>query len=237
MSTQNAVAAGAESENRWIYQAGGISALLVLVGYAATFPVYFSVGTPPEANAGAQLAYFGAHATGWWVITGLMVATDLLLIPVFLALYHALKGRGRDMMLIALALEYLFVALDPLVTWTPYSALIIAGGRYAAATTDAARAALIAGAGYPSAMIDWPLAGLYAIVIPAVAVLLTGLVMLRGVFGKPTAYLAVAMGVTGIAYLGSYLVSALEPIYYLNAMLAMVWFGFVGVGLLRLGRR
>jgi hypothetical protein len=227
----------ADPECRWAYRAGAVSAFLVFAGYLATIPVYVRVGNAPRTGVEAQLAYFAGHATGWWVIVGLMVGTDLLLIPLFLALYQAMKHIGRSMMLIALALKYLFVALDISVTWTAYSALIVAGGKYGAAVTGAAKAALVAGAGYPSAMIDSPLMAVGAIIIPSAGVLLTGLVMLRGVFGKPTAFLALAAGITGIAFLGSYIFSALGVFSYINALFATVWYGFVGTRLLKLSRQ
>lgn len=72
MSAQNALPFKEDSENSWIFRIGAISALLVLVGYIATFPVYAWVGNPPKSGIDAQLTYFAANATGWWIITGLM---------------------------------------------------------------------------------------------------------------------------------------------------------------------
>ena len=60
----------------------------------------------------------------WWAILGLSVLTDLLLVPVALALYLALKGVDRDAMLVATAFIGLFVVLDLAVTWPNYASLI-----------------------------------------------------------------------------------------------------------------
>ena len=236
MTAQNTISGAVDPDGKWLYRLGGISAFVLVVGYLLTFPVYAWVGDAPPSGVEAQLVYFAEHATGWWVILGLMVFTDLLWVPVFLSLYQALKGVNRNVMLLAIACAGLFVALDLAVTWIAYSALITSGANYAAATTDAHRAVFVAAASYPSAILDSPLSGVYAILIPSLGTLLTGLVMLRGIFNKTTAYLALAAGITGILFMGSYVVGALDVFRIINALLATVWYGFVGYRLYRLGR-
>lgn len=237
MDSESVVPAGVDPQDKWILRAGAICAFAVVAGYLATFPLYAWVGTPPSTGSEAQLEYFGSHADGWWAIAGLMIVTDILLLPLFLALYRALKGVGRDLMLLAVACIGLFVALDMAVTWTAHSVLIAGGAEYAAATSSAAKAALAASAAYPSAVLESPVAGVCAIVLPSLGILLAGLVMLRGVFGKPTAFWALATGVTAFVFMGSYVVEALAPFRIVNALLVMVWYALAGVGLLRLGRK
>lgn len=237
MSAQNMMATAVDPDEKWLYRVGGISAFVLVIGYLLTFPVYAWVGDAPPNGVEAQLIYFAEHATGWWAILGLMVFTDLLLVPIFLALYLALKGVNRNVMLLAIACIGLFVALDLAVTWTGYSALITSGGNYAAATTDAQRAIFVAAAGYPSAVLDSPLSGTYAILFPALGALLTGLVMLRGIFNKATAYLALAAGITGIVFMGSYVADALYVVRIINALLVTVWYFFVGYRLYKLGQQ
>jgi hypothetical protein len=72
------------SEGKWLLRVGGISAFVLVIGYLLTFPIYAWVGDAPPNAVEAQLNYFAEHATGWWAILGLMVFTDLLLVPVFL---------------------------------------------------------------------------------------------------------------------------------------------------------
>lgn len=226
-----------DPEGAGLYRAGGIAAFVLVIGYFLTFPVYASVGFWP-AGAEARLAYFAEHATGWWIITGLMVFTDLLYLPVFLALYRAMQGINRSAMLLAMATEGLFVALDLAVTWTAHSSFLTLGGNYAAARSDAQRAILVAAAGYPSAILDSPLLGIYIILIPALGVLLTASVMSKGSFSKATAYLGWAVGVSGIlAGVGPKVTSALATAPVINAILAMIWFLFVGFGLYKLGQQ
>ncbi len=227
-----------DPDGKWIYQVGGLSALILGAGYLLTFPVIAYAGGFPPPGSEARLAFMAEHAAGWWALTALMIFTDLLYVPVFLALYQALKGINKYMMLLALACAGLFVALDLAVTWTAYSSLITLGGNYAAATSDAQRAVIVAAAGYPSAINDSPLLGIYATLIPATGLLLASLVMRKGASHKALAYLGMIAGISGVlAGVGPIFVGALDIAQYINASFAMIWFFFVGWKLYRLGRQ
>ena len=227
-----------DPHGKWIYRVGGLFAIFLGIGYLLTFPVITYAGGFPPSGIEAQLAFFAEHASGWWALTGLMVFTDLLYVPIFLALFQALKGINKYMMALAIACAGLFVALDLAVTWTAYSSLIIFGGNYAAATSDVQRATIVAAAGYPSAINDSPLLGIYIIFIPALGLLLVSLVMRRGIFHKALAYLGVIAGIFGIlAGIGPLFISELETAQKVNAGLAMIWFFLVGFKLYRLSRQ
>lgn len=227
-----------DPEGKWMYRVAGISAIVLVVGYFLTFPIYFWVGDQPAAGVEAQLTYFAEHTTGWWAIVFLMVATDLLLVPIFFGIYLALKHINKGLMLVALAFKAcLFVILDLAVTWTAYSTMIVAGVKYGAATTEAQRAAMAAAAAYSSAILESPLLGTYAILIPSLGVLFAGLVMLKGVFSKTAAYVALATGLTGILFMGSYVAAGLAVLRYINALLAAVFYLLVGIRLYRLSRQ
>ena len=237
MNTQNRTTSGVDPEGKWLYRVGGIAAIVFVVGYLLTFPIYFWVGDPPAAGVEAQLAYFADHAAGWWAIVFLMVFTDLLLVPIFFGICMALKHINKGLMLVALAFKaFLFVILDLAVTWTAYSTMIIAGVQYGAAANEAQRAALAVAAAYPSAMLASPLAHVYANVIPALGVLFAGVVMLKGVFNKATAYVALAMGLAGILYLGSFSIDGLAVLRIIAALLGMFFYLLVGLRLYRLSR-
>jgi len=228
-----------DPDGNWIYRVGGLSGLVLGIGYLLTIPVsIFSAGGFPPPGIEARLAFFAEHAAGWWAVTGLMVFTDLLYVPVFMALYHALKGFNKYMMLLAFACAGLFVALDLAITWTAYPSLITLGGNYAEAASDAQRAIFVAAAGYPSAIVDSPLSGIYAILFPGLGELLAGLTMRKGIFSKTLAYMGVIAGACGIlAGIGPLFISELETAQYINASLAMIWFFFVGLKLYKLGQQ
>jgi hypothetical protein len=237
MNAQNVRANSVDPEGKWLYRVGGIAAIVLVVGYFVSIAIYAWVGDQPASGVDAQLAYFADQAAGWWAIVLLMVFTDLLLVPIFFGLYLALKHINKGLMLVALTFTaFLFVILDLAVTWTAFSTMIIAGTEYVAATTEAQRAALAAAAAYPSAIVISPLAGTYAIVFPALGVLFASLVMLKGVFNKATAYIGVAMGLTGVLWMGSFFIDGLAVLRYINAMLAAVFYLLVGIRLYRLSR-
>jgi len=219
-----------------LYRVGGISALALGLAYLIIIALYVAVGAPPK-DAEAHLAYLARHTRAWWGILGLSVLTDFLFVPVASALYLALKGINRSAMLLATACVWLFVVLDLAITWTNYAVLIRLSADYAAATSDAQRAALVAAANYPSALLGSALFGVYVILVPAVGFLLTGLVMLKGIFNKSTAYMGLASGILAIvSVVGPLFVSSLSVTIVIASALTTVWIFFVGYRLYRLGQ-
>lgn len=225
-----------DAEGKWLYRVGGISAFVLVIGYFLTFPLYASVGIAPT-GAEAKLLHFAPHTTEWWGILCLMVFTDLLYVPVWLGLFQALKGIGRNLLMLALVCTGLFVVLDLAVTWTNYAALFALSADYVVAT-DLQRAALIAAAGYPSAVLDSPLLRIYAILIPSLGTFLSGFVMLKGVFNKGVAYLGFVVGITGmLAAAKPIFPDALGTMHIINAWFATFWFLAVGWKLYKLSQR
>jgi hypothetical protein len=163
--------------------------------------------------------------------------TDLLFIPVALALYRALRRVNHDALLIGVSFVLLFAVLDLAVTWSNYGSLVGLTDRYAAAATDTQRANYVAAAEYASAALRFGL-GVYSILVPSLGILLVALVMLRGVFGKPTAYVGVASGILGIvSVVGPFLVGALGSTIIVASLLTTTWVFLVGYRLYRLGQR
>jgi hypothetical protein len=226
-----------DPEGKGLYRVGGIATLVLVIGYFLTFPVYAKVGIPPN-GAEARLIYYAGHLPGWWTILGLMVSTDLLYVIIWLALYQALKGINRNLLLLAIACKGLFVILDLGVIWTNHAALFTLSSSYAAATSDAQRALLTAAAGAPAAVLDSLLLRIYAILFPSFGTLFAGFVMLKGIFSKGTAYLAFAVGITGIlSVVDPLFFGASDPMHIINALLATLWYLLVGWRLYRLGQQ
>jgi hypothetical protein len=121
--------------------------------------------------------------------------------------------------------------LDLAVTWSHYASILVLYSKYSTATSDLQRAGYVAAANYGSAVLTSPLEVVYAIVTLSFGILVTGAVMLRGVFDKITAFLALATGVLGIAAL-----TGLSLAIIGNALFATVWLFFVGYRLYRLAQ-
>ena len=230
------MAAAIDPGTSGLYRAGGISAIALGLSYLVIIALYVLGGVPP-VEPEAWLEHLSGHATAWWAILGLSVLTDFLFVPVALALYWALKPVNRNAVLAGTSLLLSFVVLDLAVTWPHYSSLITLSGNYAAATNDAQRAAIVATAGYPTAVLTSTLVGVYAILVPSVGLLVIGLVMLRGAFSRITAYSGVASGVLGIvAVVGPFVVSGLGLAVVVASLFTTVWVFLVGFRLYRLGQ-
>ena len=225
-----------DPDGKWLYRVGGISALVIGIVYIIIIVLYVPAGAPPR-GAQARLTYMAGNTTLWWAILGLSVLTDFLFVPVALSLYLALKGINRNAMLVATACVGLFVVLDLAITWTNYASLITLSGNYAAATNDAQRAVFVAAATYPSAVLESSLLFVYNTLTLSLRILMTGLVMLKGIFSKSTAYLGLVTGSLGIvAVAGPLFVSALSITIIITSVLTTVWVLFVGYRLYRLGQ-
>jgi len=219
--------AQAEDRKFW-YRVGSLSAILLGIGYIAIIPLYAHVGAPPSGGE-AWFRYLPGKTGIWWTILALSVFTDLLSVPLALALYLALEKVNRNAMLLATAFMGLFVVLDLAITWSHYASILVLFANYSATATEAQRAGYLVAANYGSAVLMSPLEVVYAIVTLSFGILVAGMVMLRGVFDKATAWLALATGIFGIAALTGWGVAI-----YGNALLATVWLFFVGYRLYRL---
>src|SRR5215467_5357256 len=124
-----------DADEKWLFRVGGISALVLGIGYVIIIVLYLPAGAPPT-GVEARLIYLAANEPLWWAILGLSVLTDFLFLPVALALYLALKAINRSIMLVATIFVGLFIVLDLGVTWTNYSSLITLSINYVTATND-----------------------------------------------------------------------------------------------------
>ncbi len=236
MSIGNVMVHAPDRDGAWLYRAGGISALALGISYALIVALYVPIGAPP-AGAEARLTYLAGNTTAWWAILGLSVLTDFLFVPIAISLYMALKGVNSNAMLLATACVALFIFLDLALTWTNYAALLAFSGKYARAVNDAQRAAVVGVANYPSAILESGLLFVYNTLVLAVGILMTGIVMLKGIFSKGTAYLGLLTGILGIvSVVSSFFTNALDAAIIVTSILMAVWVLFVGTRLCALGR-
>jgi hypothetical protein len=236
MSVQTMMVNRADPDGKWLYRVGGISALVFGLAYIVIIALYVPVGAPPS-GAEARLTYVAGNTTLWWAILSLSVLTDFLLVPVALSLYLALQGINRNAMLVATAFVGLFIVLDLALTWTNYALVITLSRNYAAATNDAQRAVFVAAATYPAAMLESNLLFVYNTLTLSIGILMIGFVMLKGIFSKTTAYLALVTGILGIvAVVGPFFVSALSATIIIASVLTTIWILFVGYRLYRIGQ-
>jgi hypothetical protein len=228
VNSARTTATAADPDESWSFRVGGLAAIAIGVAYTVIIALYASVGVPPVGGE-ARLDYLVGKTTAWWAIVGISVLTNFLYVPVALSLYCALSGVNRFAMLLGAAFIGLFVVLENAVNWTSYGALILLSEDQASATSESQRATLVAAATYVSAVLESPLAGVWAIGTLSFAFLVIGIVMLKGVFSKLTAYLGIVTGVFGIAA-----VAGVDMAIILNALAATIWLFLVGYRLYRL---
>ena len=220
---------------KWIYRTGGISAILFGVAYVVIIALYVPMGAPPS-GVEERLVFIAGNTAAWWAILGLSVLTDFLLVPITLSLYLALKGINKNAMLMAIVFIGLFVILDLAITWTNYASVIILSNSYTSAVDEIQRTTIITAATYPMLILESSLLFIYNSLTLAIGILITGLVMIRSVFGKGMTYLGIATGVSAIAaVVGSMFVSALGMIIVLASILTTIWALLMGIRLYRFG--
>lgn len=225
-----------DPDSKWLCRAGGASGIALGIEYIAIIGVYGVIGAPPK-GVEERLSNLSGHTAAWWWILWLSVLTDLLFVPLALALYTALKNVSRSVILLAVSCVALFVFLDLGITWTNYAALIMLSGQYAHAANATEKAAVVAIATAPVIILESGLLFVYNSLTLAIGMLLAGLVMLKGSFGKAAAYLGIVAGALGtVAVVGSFFVRFLGSLIILVSLLTMVWAMIVGYRLYRLGR-
>jgi hypothetical protein len=234
MSTHDMISVEPSLDEKWLYRAAGICAIVFVIAYMVIIGLYVPVGKPSGAEA--WLTSMAKDTTVWRAILGISVLTDFLLVPVALSLYLILREVNKSVMLAATAFVGLFVFLDLALTWTNYASLIALSGNYAAATNDAQKTIFLTAALYPSSVVDSNILFVYNSLTLAIGILLTSLVMRKGVFNKSTAYLGLVTGALGIVAVSGSFFGFLQALIILVSVLTTVWVLLVGFRLYKLGR-
>lgn len=224
-----------DSEKTGLYRIGGLSAIILFVSYAIITVVYV-VGGPLPDGAEEWLKHIAGQATGWWAILALSVLTDVLFIPVLVALYFLLRHLNNIWTLVGTGLIGLFVILDLAITWPNYSSLITLSNNYLS-LDDNQRRTIVAAATYAHSVLSSDLIAVYIILVPSLGILIVGLVMIKGAFKKGVAYLGIVTGVLGVvSVLGSFFSDSFGIGVILTSVLTTFWVLFLGLKLLSVSR-
>jgi hypothetical protein len=182
----------AGSRWRWLYIIGGAAALFG----AALIPVQlvvFIVWGQPDTAVGWFELFRDNKLGGLLAFELLFVVNAVLGIATALAIYVALRRINESLMAIALVLGFLEAVA--FIVARPALEMLYLSNQYAAATTDAQKAALLAAGEAMLATfhgtafhVGINLFSLYYLIVP--------IVMLRsGIFGRVTAYAGIAAAV------------------------------------------
>lgn len=178
-----------------LYRIAAVAALLA-VAFIVVAGVVLAIDPAPTTVVGWFDLFNSSWLRGLFAADLMMLASYLLLGLIFLALYGALRRVNQPFMALATALT--FVAMTAYYTANPAFSMLSLSNQYAAATTDAERTSLV-GAGQ-AIIANWTGSAFnVAYFFGAVGSIIVAIVMLRSkVFGKPTAYAGLAMGVLAL---------------------------------------
>jgi hypothetical protein len=184
-----------DSAWKGLYRIGGTAALIM----AAFIPiqiVIFVVWPPPSTVIGLFTLFQNNRLLGLLDMDLLLIADQVLVALVLLALYIALRRTSQSFMAIALTAGLLGIAAY--FASTAAFEMLSLSDQYAAATTDAERSMFLA-AGQTMLAIYQGTAFDVGYVLEGVALLIIAVVMLRStLFSKRTAYVGILMGVMSL---------------------------------------
>ena len=229
-----------------LYRAAGVAALAamsanlldVAAGAAAADVQAFGARTAVEWFALFQ----GDGLKGLYMLGLLNIVYMTCMIPVYLAMLAAHRDAGAAGAALALILSLAATAIY--VSTNAAIPMHVLSARYAAAGTEAARAALAAaGEAVLARGEDFTPGSFVGLVLSGIAALAVSVVMLRGTaFGRAHAWIGVVgFGLlSGFTILSTFVPSLFVAAYYglgmVGGLLALAWFALAALGFFRLAR-
>jgi len=216
-----------------VYSVSGMGMIVAGVIFLVDAVLSIVIGPAPSGGE-AYLKALAEHERLALANFGLFTLTDFLLLPGVMALYLSLKHINKNSMLMAAGLMLLYIFLDLSATELDSLALVGLTRRYVTATNEAQRLAAVAAADYALAAL--PIATFCSYVVSSIGFLIPSIVMLKGVFSKPTAYAGIVACLAGIVG-GFYVVLPALAVLLVPSLIAFGLFsGLAGLRLYALGR-
>ena len=189
----------ADSRWHWLYKIAGAAALISLMIIPIQL-IVFIVSPPPSTAIGWFTLFQNNKLLGLLAFELLIIVSNALAIPMYLAFYAALRRVSESFMAIATVLG--LVGIVAFFVARPAFEMLYLSDQYAAATTDAQRSLFLA-AGEAMYAIFNGTASHLGYVFAAIAPLIISVVMLRSnIFSKATAYMGI---ITNVVALGFYI--------------------------------
>jgi hypothetical protein len=215
-----------------LYRVGAAAGLTSALFIPIQIAVFLAWPPPLDGTAVDWFTLLRDHRLAGLVdLDLLLVADNVLLIPILLALYVVLRRVHESVMTIAVALG--FVGVLMYVASNPAIQMVALADRYAAAGTDAERASAAAAGEAMLAM--WQgTAFQTAYLLGSGAGILIGVVLLRsGVFSKATGWLAILANTVG---LGLFVPGVGVYISVFSVLFLEAWYLLIAQRLNQLGR-
>lgn len=181
----------------WLYRVGGAAALTLVVFFVVQL-IIFIAWPPPDTVIGYFTLFHKNALLGLLDLDLLSIADYALFVPMFLALYVALRRTSPPFM--AIATTFALVGIAVYYASNTAFEMLSLSNQYAAATTDAQRSMLLA-AGQAMLALYQGTAFHVSYVLLTVAPLIISGVMLRStLFNKGTAYVGIVANVIGLGF-------------------------------------
>jgi hypothetical protein len=225
---------------RWasLYRIGAVAALVFLAYTLATLIILTTVGGPPESVEEGFEMLASNRLIGLLRLDLLTVLFIPLYYPILLALYLALRNVHPSAMLLAAVLALAGVTLF-LTTPSTFPFLVVSD-KYAAATTEAQKAGLLAAGEAILASDMWHSSGalVSGLLLQVGALIMTVLMLRAGGFGRLTAWAGIGTYALDLAHIlvGFVLPSVSVVLMMISGTLYLLWFPLLARDLFRLAR-
>jgi hypothetical protein len=231
----------ADSNGRSLYKVGGVSALMIGTLLLVEMIAYIATSAPSLADAAGWFSLFQSNRFVGLVDFGILELYALVLfVPMFLALYAALRRASESYMAIAAILAMVGIAVN--FATSKLFSLLTLSDLYAAATTAAMKSQFLAIG--QAALAVGALGGIGGSVeggIPlAVAGLIISVIMLRSnILGRGIGYAGILANGIGLAmYINAAAGPAMagSPFFGAFFLLSILWYFLMARGLFRISR-
>lgn len=214
-----------------LYTIGGVAALMVVLFIPVA--IYVFIAWPPPTTVVDWYALFQSNRLVALIdMDILIVLSNIVSIPLTLALYVALRRTNESYMAIALVLELVgaatYFASNPVLT------MISLSNQYAVAATDVQRSMLLA-AGQGMLATYQGTAFWVSNAVGGISLLIISVVMLRsGIFSKITAYIGIVANVVGF---GLFIPNQIGIFISILGVVGLaIWYVMVALRLFQLSR-
>ncbi len=220
----------------WLYRLAGVatftSAALIIVAGAVFVRMPPPGFEPTASNTREWFAFFQAHRlVGLFNLDLVMVMDNVLAIPVFLALYVALRRISLSWTTIAVAAA--LVGTAGYFAINPAFSMLALSDHYLAAGSEADRAAALAAGQTVLAIYKGTGFNLYIVLVSAAGVILGALMLRSPRFGKVAGSCGIAANVLNP---GMFLPLVGLYIGFIALLPLLVWYVLVGRAFLRLAQ-
>jgi hypothetical protein len=214
-----------------LYKIGGVAATISAVLIPVQVLVYI-IWPPPNTVANWFELLQTNPIVGLIDLDLLLVVDNVLLVPIYLALYLALRRSSESIMAIATVLGLLGIAM--MIASNPAFAMLVLSHRYAAAATEGVWSMAL-GAGQVMLATWEGTAFQVAYFLGAAVGIVISIVMLQSsTFGKSTAYMGILGNVVAFGY---YVPVAGLYLSVFSVLFLEIWYILLARGLFQLGGR